>query len=79
MKLTALESVLYHIRVNHYGLGFDDADHLEVVNLFIDQENDLLTIRVWDASTTTFCDFDYVEMLEEIAAMRAGIEESRHE
>jgi hypothetical protein len=78
MKLTALESVLYHIRVNHYGLCFDDADHLEV-NLLIDQESDLLTIRVWDTSTVTFCDFDYVEMLEEIAAMRAGMEESRHE
>jgi hypothetical protein len=78
MKLTALESVLYHIRINHYGLGFDDADHLEV-NLFIDQENDLLTIRVWDTSTVTFCDFDYVEMLKEIAAMRAGMEASCHE
>ena len=78
MKLTALESVLYHIRVNHYGRGFDDADHLEV-NLLIDQESDLLTIRVWDTSTVTFCDFDYVEMLEEIAAMRAGTEASYHE
>ena len=74
MKLTALESVLYHIRVNHYGLCFDDADHLEVINLLIDQESGLLTIRVWDASTATFCDCDYVEMLEEIAAMRAGME-----
>ena len=75
MKLTALESVLYHIRVNHYGCGFDDADHLEV-NLLIDRESDMLTIRVWDTSTVTFCDFDYVEMLEEIAAMRAGLEEN---
>lgn len=75
MKLTALESVLYHIRVNHYSCGFDDADHLEV-NLLIDRESDMLTIRVWDTSTVTFCDFDYVEMLEEIAAMRAGLEEN---
>ena len=75
MKLTALESVLYHIRVNHYGLGFDDSDHLEV-NLLIDEESDMLTIRVWDTSAVTFYDFDYVEMLEEIAAMRAGTEEN---
>ena len=78
MKLTALESVLYHIRVNHYGLGFDDADHLEV-NLLIDEESDMLTIRVWDTSAVIFRDFDYVEMLEEIAAMRAGTEASYHE
>lgn len=78
MKLTALESVLYHIRVNHYGLGFDDADHL-VVNLLIDEVSDMLTIRVWDTSVVVFRDFDYVEMLEEITAMRAGTEESCHE
>ena len=78
MKLTALESVLYHIRVNHYGLGFDDADHL-VVNLLIDEVSDLLTIRVWDTSAIVFRDFGYVEMLKEIAAMRAETEASCHE
>lgn len=70
MKIADLENVLNHIRVNHYGVLADDADHLEVA--FINTRGRIdVDILVFDNSRYgTTKTFRFSETLKELKKLQ---------
>lgn len=70
MKLTDLENVLNHIRVNHYHCLADQADHLEVAFINTRGRRDV-DIIIFDTSRYGISKtFNYTETLEELKKLQ---------
>lgn len=70
MKLADLESVLNHIRVNHYHCLWDQADHLDVAFVNTRGGRDV-DIMIFDTSRYgTSRTFNYTETLEELKKLQ---------
>lgn len=66
MKFAELENVLNYIRVHHYGVLADDADHLDVAFINTRGRRDV-DIMVFNSSCYgTSKTFNYTETLEEM-------------
>ena len=70
MKLTDLENVLNHIRVNHYHCLDDQADHLQVAFINTCGRRDV-DIMIFDSSRFGISKtFNFTETLEELKKLQ---------
>ena len=70
MKFVDLEDVLYHIRVNHYGLCEDDAGHLDVAFVGRWGNGDINIVVIDHAHYGTSRSFSYKETLAELRELQ---------